>query len=108
MGNMPELFEDRERLNKLIGEKIRDRNVIRDEFRQKEREYNAYLAEIRKVRQERAAESRAERQKEYEVIRRQREVDKLEENPYIGDIALIDQTRLWCKSMLPKTEQKAE
>merc|ERR1719335_789149 len=108
MGNMPELFEERENLNKQIGEIIRERNTIRDEFRQQEREYNAYLAEIRKIRQERAAEQRAERQKEYEVVRRQREVEKLEENPYVGDIALIDQTVLWCKSLLPKEEAKVE
>merc|ERR1719230_583476 len=102
MGNMPELFEDRERLNKLIGDKIKERNALRDEFRQQEREFNAYLAEIRKVRQERAQEQRLERQKEYEVVRKQREVEKLEDNPYVSEIALIEQTMLWCKNMLPK------
>jgi len=108
MGNMPELFEEREALNKSIGALIAERNAIRDAFRKEEREFNAYLAEVRKVRAEKAAEYRAERQKEYEVFRRQREVDKLEENPYVSDLALIDQTVLWCKNLLPKAAAAEE
>jgi len=108
MGDMTELFEEREKINKLIGEQIKERNDLRNDFRQAERDFNAYLAEVRKVRQERAQEQRAERDKEWEAERKKRAVEKLEDNPYVSDIALIEQTMLWCKSMLPKEEANAE
>jgi len=107
MGNMTELFEEREKINKLIGEQIKERNDLRNDFRQAERDFNAYLAEVRKVRQERAQEQRAERDREWEAERKKRAVEKLEDNPYVSDIALVEQTLLWCNSMLPKEEVKA-
>merc|ERR1719421_590172 len=108
MGDMSGLFEEREKINRLIGEQIKERNELRNDFRQAERDFNAYLAEVRKVRQERAAEQRAERDKEWEAERKKRAVEKLEDNPYVSDIALIEQTLLWCRSMLPKEEVKTE
>merc|ERR1712078_673222 len=108
MGDMTEIFEEREKINKLIGEQIKERNDLRNDFRQAERDFNAYLAEVRKARQERAQEQRAERDKEWEAERKKRAVEKLEDNPYVSDIALVEQTMLWCRSMIPKEEAKAE
>merc|ERR1719420_1916504 len=105
---MTHIFEEREKINKLIGEQIKERNDLRNDFRQAERNFNAYLAEVRKARQERAAEQRAERDKEWEAERKKRAVEKLEDNPYVSDIALVEQTLLWCRSMIPKEEAKAE
>merc|ERR1719473_2428028 len=103
MGDMPELFEQREALNKQVQEKIKERNTLRDEFRQAEREFNAYLAEVRNLRADRA---RAERDAEYEKERRVRQAEKLEEQPHIAETTLIEQTLLFCKSLLPKEEEK--
>ena len=46
MGDVPGLFEEREKINASIREKIQERNAERDEFRKQERAFNAYLAEV--------------------------------------------------------------
>merc|ERR1712032_1787109 len=45
-----------------------------------------------------------------DMQRREREVEKLDEQPYISEITLIEQTMKFCKSLLPKgeSEQKEE
>merc|ERR1719313_1053213 len=105
---MPELFKEKEELDAKIKAAIAERNTIRDKFREEESKFNAYLAELRKIRQERAREQRAERDKEQEAFRREREADKLEVNPYISELALLDQTMLWCSGMLPKEAEAKE
>merc|ERR1719172_248819 len=45
---------------------------------------------------------------EQEAMRREREAEKLEVNPYISELALLDQTLLWCQSMLPKEADAKE
>lgn len=107
MSDMPELFEERQKLQTLIQEKINSRNQVRDEFREKEKAYNAYMNEIRKIRAEKAAEAREERQAEFAERRKQRAVDALDEQPHIAEITLVEQTISWCKSVLPK-ETKTE
>jgi len=102
MGDMPELFTEREELNKKITEKIRERNEKRNEFRETEREYNSYLAEQRAVRADRAKEDRAKRDAEYDQQRRVRQAEKMEEQPFTNETTLIEQTIAFCKSLLPK------
>merc|ERR1719272_1251252 len=104
MGDMPELFEQREALNKQVQEKIKERSALRDAFRQQEREYNASLAEQRAARQERSMEERKGRDAERDVERRQRAADKLEEQPFVSEITLLEQTIFFCKTLLPKDE----
>merc|ERR1712228_1074466 len=58
-----------------------------------------YKQEIRKIKQERAQEDRIKRQKEYEERKRLREADKLDEQPYIQEIALVEQCIAFCKSL---------
>merc|ERR1719316_330080 len=65
------------------------------------------MNEIRKIRAEKAAESRLERQAEMDERRKQRQVEQLDEQPHVGEITLIEQTIAWCKSVMPK-EQKAQ
>eukprot|EP00746_Dinoflagellata_sp_MGD_P160770 gnl/MRDRNA2_/MRDRNA2_87672_c0_seq1.p1 gnl/MRDRNA2_/MRDRNA2_87672_c0~~gnl/MRDRNA2_/MRDRNA2_87672_c0_seq1.p1 ORF type:complete len:476 (-),score=226.33 gnl/MRDRNA2_/MRDRNA2_87672_c0_seq1:68-1495(-) len=108
MSDMPELFEERQKLQTGIQEKINKRNELRDEFREKEKAYNAYMNEIRKIRAEKAAESRNERQAEMDERRKQRQVEQLDEQPHVGEITLIEQTIAWCKSVLPKEEKTAD
>ena len=44
---MGDIIEKRDALGKDIQEKIKQRSELRDEFRAKEREYNAYQASFR-------------------------------------------------------------
>merc|ERR1712032_344883 len=78
------------------------------EFRQAERDYNAHLAEQRRIRQERSMEEREKRQQEYDLRRLAREAEKLDDQPYVGEITLIEQTILFCKGLqtTKNTEQK--
>merc|ERR1712185_567675 len=105
---MPELFEERQALQTKIQDKIAERNKIRDEHREKEKEFNAYMNEIRKIRAERAAEDRKDRQAEFEERRKQKKVEQLDEQPHVAEITLLEQTILWCKNVLPKDDSKAE
>merc|ERR1712039_626864 len=65
-GDVPKWYEERKALGEQVQEKIKEKNVIRDEFRAKEKEYYAYLAEVRKARQARQQEERDAWQKERE------------------------------------------
>merc|ERR1712194_817324 len=50
LGDVPQWVDERQKLSEAIAEKVKEKNAIRDEFKQKEREYYAYLAEVRKAR----------------------------------------------------------
>merc|ERR1719272_2280648 len=111
MENMPELFEERQELNTKIQEKIAERNVIRDEYRVQERAYNEYLNEVRKVRAERSAVERTERNSEWDEKRKERALEQLEEQPHISEMTLIEQTIAWCHTITganKKEEVKVE
>jgi uncharacterized coiled-coil DUF342 family protein len=98
LGDLPQLYEKRDAFNKKIQEKIAERNELRDEFRQKEREFNQHLKEQREKRQAKAMEERSARQADYNKQRLVREAEKLDEQPYVQEITLIEQTAAFCKS----------
>jgi len=110
LGDLPQIIEERDAIGKQIAEKVRERSELRDEFREKEREYRKYQDEQRRVRQEKAAEERAARQAEYEKTRRVREAEKLDEQPYVQEMTLIEQTVAFCKSLTAtkEVEEKKE
>merc|ERR1712060_502443 len=58
LGDVPQWVDERTKLSEQIGEKVKERNAIRDEFKVKERAYYQYLAEVRKIRQEKQQEER--------------------------------------------------
>merc|ERR1712217_542939 len=98
-GDMPEFIKQREAINGKIQEKIKERNAIRQERKDAEQAYRAYQAEIRKIKAERQAEERRERQKEYELRQLERKAEKLDEQPHVAEMTLIEQTILFCKSL---------
>merc|ERR1712066_515102 len=56
LGDVPTWHEERQKIGEEIQKKVQARNTLRDEFKQTEREYYAYLAEVRKARQEKIQE----------------------------------------------------
>merc|ERR1711907_755476 len=88
-----------------IQEKIKERNEIRAEKKAAEDAYYQYQQKIRKIKQERAQQERILRQKEYEERKKQREADKLDEQPYVQEIALVEQCMVFCKSL---TQEKGK
>merc|ERR1712151_209252 len=86
LGDIPQLIEKRDGLSKQIGEKIKERNQLRDEFRDEERKFRDYQNELRQLRQKKAAEEREDRQREWNQKRLEREAEKLDDQPYVQEI----------------------
>jgi uncharacterized coiled-coil DUF342 family protein len=110
MGDMGPVIQQKEEISKKIQEKIQERNTLRDDFRAKTEEYRKYMDEVRAERQKKAMEEKEARNKEYEIIKRQRAVEKLDEQPHIAEITLIEQTMAFCKSLTASkgSEEKEE
>jgi len=109
LGDLPKYIEERDAMGKKIKEQMDKRNVLRDEFRQKEREYNSWRNEQRKAKQEKYMEEQNKRKAEWEQQTRSRKAEALEQQPYVSEITLIEQTILFCKSLVAaKVEVKTE
>jgi len=113
LGDLPKIFEQRDEMHKQIQELIKERNTVKDEFRQKERDYNAYKNELRNARMEKMAEERNAREAEFAKARRLKMAEKLDTQPHIQEITLIEQTILFCKNLVAskgpeKEEEKKE
>lgn len=110
MGDLPKIFEQREELSKQIQELIKERNELRDEFREKEKEYNRYRNELRQARQEKIQEERNAREEQYAKARRLKMAEKLDTQPHIQEMTLLEQTILFCKSLTASkgVEEKQE
>merc|ERR1711920_420426 len=105
LGDVPTWHEQRQEISAQIAEKVKEKNEIRDAFKVKEREYYAYLAEVRKKRQEQVQEERMAWQKDRDQQNKLRRAEQLEEQPYVAEITLIEQTIAFCNSL---TQKKAE
>merc|ERR1712217_801308 len=110
VGDMSEVMEQREAVQKKIAELVGQRSTLRDEFRQAQYEYKTWQAEQRRIRQEKYQEERKEQEKAWKIKKMEKEVEKLDENPYVSQITLIEQTVKFCKGLLPQdaAEQKDE
>ncbi|CAK0844209.1 unnamed protein product [Prorocentrum cordatum] len=97
-------YEERNELNQKIREKQEERNKIREEFREEERKFRELLNKKRQEQQERYAAEREARQKEWEERNRQKKVEKLDEQPFVTEITLIEQTIKFCKSLTASKE----
>jgi len=100
MGDLPKIFEQRDELNKKIQELVKERNTLRDEFKEKEKEYNRYRNELRNARQEKLAEERNARDREFQMMRRLKMAEKLDEQPHVQEMTLLEQTILFCKGLV--------
>jgi len=109
MGNSNEMYDKRNGLNDKIKEFIEQRNKLRDEFRSKERAYYEYKKELDNLRREKWRAEREEKDKEWKQHERQRKADKLDDQPFVAETTLLEQTIKFCKSFQPKeAEEKKE
>merc|ERR1712187_372828 len=105
--------KQRDDLFAKVQEQKKAKKEIEDEWKQAERAYYAYQAELRKIKQERAAKEREERQKDYQLRQLERKAEKLDEQPHVAEMTLIEQTIAFCKSLTQakgaeKKEEKKE
>jgi len=109
MGNSQEMYTARDELNNKVKEYIQERNELRDLFRQDERKYYEYQKELKNLRWEKQRAEREDREKEWQQERRKRDAEKLDDQPYVSETTLLEQTIKFCKSFQPKeAEEKKE
>jgi len=106
MGNSQEMYGQRDELNNKVKEYIKERNDLRDQFRAQEREYYEYQKELKNLRWEKQRAEREEREKEWQQERRKRDAEKLDDQPYVAETTLLEQTIKFCKSFQPKQEDE--
>jgi chromosome segregation ATPase len=98
-GDMGPMIAEKEEIRRKIQEKRQERNTLRDDCRVKETEYRTYMDKVRVERQKMYIVQREASNKEYDLIRRQRAVEKLDEQPFVSEITLIEQTMAFCKTL---------
>merc|ERR1712083_865921 len=92
LGDVPQWIEERQQLGEEIATKNKEKSAIRDELRQKEQEYYKYQADLRRIRQDKQMEERQAWQKQKDLDNKKKAAEKLEEQPSVAEIALIEQT----------------
>merc|ERR1712087_790403 len=100
LGDLPKYIEQRTELGKKIQDEMNKRNALRDAFREKEREYNAWKNEQRKKKQEKYQEEQNKKRAEWEKTTRERKAEQMDVQPYVAETTLIEQTILFCKGLV--------
>merc|ERR1719330_1355253 len=100
LGDLPKYIEERDEIGKKIKAEMDKRNTLRDEFRQKEREFNQWRNEQRKARQDKINQERDARRAEWEMDQRKRKAESMDQQPHVAEITLIEQTILFCKNLV--------
>merc|ERR1711934_1138391 len=102
VGDMSDVMEKREAIQKKIAEFVKERQELRDAHKVVMSEYKAFQAEQRRIRNEKYQEERKAKDAEWKLQKMAKEVEKLDENPYVSQITLIEQTMQFCKGLLPQ------
>merc|ERR1712130_962862 len=86
------------------------RSKLRDDFKQEMNEYKARQADQRRIRNEKYQEERKAQDAAWKLKLMEKEIEKLDVNPHLSQITLIEQTITFCKGLLPqdKAENKEE
>eukprot|EP00932_Pfiesteria_piscicida_P018637 SRR837773.5487.p2 GENE.SRR837773.5487~~SRR837773.5487.p2 ORF type:complete len:493 (+),score=345.42 SRR837773.5487:56-1480(+) len=105
VGDLSDIFAKRDGVNEKIKAKIQERNELRDKFRAEEREFNNYLRQQREKRAAAMAEERAAKQAEWNKQKLIRAAEKLDEQPHISEMALIEQCMAFCKSLVATKDE---
>lgn len=100
LNGFKEKQEEREKLNEKIKGKIEEKNKLRDEFREEENKYRDYQAAERQKRMDKLKEERMRIDAEKSQRAKQARADKLDEQPHLEEITLIEQTIAFCKSLV--------
>jgi len=90
-----------------IRELIEERNKLRDAFNEEKRAYRVFQDEQRRKRQEAMAGQRKAEAEERQRARLERQVEALDDQPYVEELARVEQCTRYCKTLVPD-EAKAE
>merc|ERR1712013_710940 len=110
VGDMGDVMQKRDDVQKKIQDLVAERQRLREEFKNEMNEYKAWQADQRRLRQEKYQQERQAQEAAWKIKKMEKEVEKLDENPYVSQITLIEQTMKFCKGLLPQDagEKKEE
>lgn len=106
MKDMPALFDQRDQCNKKLGNAHMQKKALIEDFRSKEKQYYAQQAEMRQVKFDKQRADRLERQADNESRRLVGAEAAEEEQPYLYETTLLEQTICYCESLIKKPETK--
>merc|ERR1719512_514949 len=78
LGDLPKCIEERDAIGKKIKEEFEKRNTLRDEFRQKEKEYNAWWNERRKAKQDKWRQEKEKQDAERQMAQRLKQAEAMD------------------------------
>merc|ERR1740138_1179407 len=102
MGDAGDVAEKRNEISAKIKDLILKRTELRDAFNNAKREFSVYLAEQRRIKQERYQEERKVQQEQWRISKLEKQIEALDEQPFVSEITLIEQTVKFCESLMPK------
>jgi len=112
LGDFSGFQKKREELNEEIKKKIDEKNTMRDAFRAEENAFRDHLNAERQKRQDKLREERERQTADRQQKAKQAKADKLDEQPYLNEITLIEQTISFCKSLVqdkgPQVKEETE
>merc|ERR1712204_47280 len=112
LGDFSGYQQKREKLNEQIKDQINAKNQMRDEFRAEENNFRDHQNAERQKRQDKLREEREKQMAERQQKAKQAKADKLDEQPFLNEITLIEQTISFCKSLVqdkgPQAKEETE
>merc|ERR1712072_622233 len=102
MGDVQPTLDKRDALTKKVQELIAERTKLRDEFNEEKRAFQSYLAEQRRAKQERYQQERKEQQEQWKIKQLEKQIENLDEQPFVSEITLIEQTIKFCQGLMPQ------
>merc|ERR1712070_1288039 len=107
-GDSGPIIEARNKNSEKIKELIAQRTTLREEFNAEKAKFREYIAEQKRIRQEKWAEEKAAQQEQWRIAQLEKKVAALDEQPFVAEITLIEQTLKFCNDLLPKEEGAAK
>merc|ERR1719353_2453353 len=107
-GDLGQVREQKDAKQTKIRELIEERNKLRDAFTEEKRQYKIFQDEQRRIRNEKMAEERKKEQEARRLKQLEREVEALDDQPFVDELTRIDQCTRFCKSLLPQDTEKKE
>merc|ERR1712194_887267 len=83
LGDFGEVAEQRDQISTKIKELIAQRTQRRDDFNNAKREFQSFLAEQRRIKQEKYAEERKTQQEQWRLQKLEKQVEALDEQPFV-------------------------
>lgn len=103
-----ELDDQRQALRKTISTLVNERNELRKKLTEEETAYRKFKQEEQRlVNEKRKAEADARREETHKEEMARKE-EKLLVQPYLAEVALLEQTITFCKGLMPKEENEQQ